>query len=343
MAEMFLREGRQELPVDGDYDAWCLAQTRRLAEARQAWVSALTHAGWALDSGAHSLAYLRPDLLEEYDFEQSENPPNLPYTAKLSSSTSVWWRCARDENHQWTTSIANRHVVGTGCPRCGKRGVSRREQEIFTALRALLPQLSSPATIPRHDSAGAGRRRLRSWRVDMLLPGTPTVVVEYDGAYWHQDHLPRDQKKTADLEASGHLVIRVREHPLPLVTANDASCTAEQSADDVAERVFRKVEELLGAIPTPLGPGPKAPAAAEPKEPCQLELFPRQVTADEAARSRHGRVMGEVARIHGSRHSCRSTPSALTLSGHSAGTSPAGNPPTPWTRRNVRVRQRSWP
>lgn len=44
MAELFLEEGRRELPVDGDYTAWRQAQQRRLGEARERWLRTLADA-----------------------------------------------------------------------------------------------------------------------------------------------------------------------------------------------------------------------------------------------------------------------------------------------------------
>ncbi|MCF3105445.1 hypothetical protein IPZ58_28210 [Streptomyces roseoverticillatus] len=220
-----------------------------------------------MGTGGRSLAYLRPDLLDEYDEGHDENPVMLPFTGSVTESESVWWRCLRDESHQWKTSINNRHVAGTGCPRCGKKGVSRREQEVFTSLQKHLPALVSPGTVARHASPGPGRRRLRSWRVDMLLPGDPPVAVEYDGAYWHQDAFQRDQDKAADLTASGHIVIRIREQPLPTITPNDVVCTPDQPAEAVAEQVYRKVLDLTDTVAREPY---EAPGPAEGR---QLELF----------------------------------------------------------------------
>ncbi|MGW0564440.1 zinc-ribbon domain-containing protein [Streptomyces sp. NPDC003016] len=288
MAKAFLEEGRRELPVDGDYTAWRQAQQRRLGEARERWLRTLADAGYnALGAGGRSLAYVRPDLLDEYDSSHPENPVDLPFTARVTASQSVWWRCLRDESHQWRTSFNNRHVAGTGCPRCGKKGVSRREQEIFTALRERLPDLVSPGSALRHKAPQDGRR-LRSWRVDMLLPGTPPVAVEYDGAYWHKDALGKDQEKATDLMASGHIVIRVREQPLPTITPHDIVCTPEQPADTVAELVYRKIVEVAPELV------PESSDDPEPTEGTQLQLFlddtPAPGTAHKDVRSQAQRI-----------------------------------------------------
>lgn len=266
LSEVFLAEGRNELPVE-DFPVWRHAQEGRLGKARSGWVAALSEAGWEMD-GTQSLAYLRPDLLTEYDSEHEENPGHLPFEGTLRSTLSVWWRCHRDEDHRWRTSINNRARVGTGCPRCAKKGCSRREQDIFVALRERLPGVQSPASVPRSTRSEGGRRQ-RAWRVDMYLPGTPPVVVEYDGAYWHQGRHDKDAGKTADLTASGHVVLRLREHPLPTITPNDLVCATDLSAPAVAEMAHRRIEELT----------PDNPARRGAAEPEQLTLPPPNLPA----------------------------------------------------------------
>nr|MDT0519809.1 zinc-ribbon domain-containing protein [Streptomyces sp. DSM 41633] len=262
LSEVFLAEGHRALPVE-DYVAWRQGQQRRLGDARAEWQAVLREAGWRLGgTGSRSLAYLRPDLMDEYDSDHEDNPADLPYWGALTSTLSVWWRCMRDERHRWRTSISNRHGVGTGCPRCAKRGVSRREQDIFTSLKEMLPDLTSPGVVPR-TAAAEGTRRQRAWRVDMYLPGAPPVVVEYDGAYWHKDRFQQDAAKAADLSASGHLVIRIRENPLEVVTPNDIECYAELPAAEVAAQVHRRIGELT-----------QAGAAADQQLKEQLDLFP---------------------------------------------------------------------
>ncbi|MEU2391828.1 zinc-ribbon domain-containing protein [Streptomyces sp. NPDC007369] len=259
LAEAFIAEGRRDLPVE-DYLSWRQEQQQRLGRARENWQKMLREAGWELrGQGSRSLAYLRPDLLDEYDTASGDNPADLPYTGTLTSTISVWWCCSRDERHRWRTSINNRHVVGTGCPRCAKRGVSRREQEIFTALRQSLPDLISPGVVPR-AAAAPGQRQQRAWRVDMYLPGAPPVVVEYDGSYWHQDRGDKDSAKSVDLAASGHIVVRIRESPLPAVTSNDVACTADMPAAEVARLVLHRISALTRSEATVTRP----PAERQP-------------------------------------------------------------------------------
>ncbi|MGC4989909.1 zinc-ribbon domain-containing protein [Nocardia salmonicida] len=240
LVEKLLEEGRREQPVE-NYETWRQDQRQRLGQGRQTWITVLSEAGWHfVGEGAHSMILLRPDLATELDLDPP-NPLDMHMTACLNSGRSVWWRCASDNNHRWRTSVRNRHVLGTGCPRCGKRGVSRRENELFTALRATLPNLSSSAAVARARTT-PGRRRARSWRVDMVHD-EPKVVIEYDGAYWHANNEDKDRIKTADLAASGFFVVRVREHPLPAISPTDISCTADEPVEGIAQRVLACMRE----------------------------------------------------------------------------------------------------
>ena len=56
-------------------------------------------------------------------------------------------------------------------------------------------------------------------RVDMCFQSIK-LIIEYDGAYWHQDKLCKDKKKTQDLLDAGWKVVRVRGMPLSLIQNN---------------------------------------------------------------------------------------------------------------------------
>lgn len=117
----------------------------------------------------------------------------------------------------------------------------------------------------------------------MLLQGPLPVAVEYDGAYWHRDSVRRDLDKTADLTASGHHVIRIREQPLSALTPNDIVCTADQPAEEIAEAVYETILRLTGL--------PACEPFAQPGTPdaTQLGLFDDTHETASADRSGAGR------------------------------------------------------
>lgn len=61
------------------------------------------------------------------------------------------------------------------------------------------------------------------WLVDITvdLAAGRTLVIEYDGSYWHADKVTVDIEKSRDLLAAGYLVARLRESPLPSLAIND--------------------------------------------------------------------------------------------------------------------------
>ncbi|MGW4359561.1 hypothetical protein ACWEKU_12500 [Streptomyces californicus] len=68
--------------------------------------------------------------------------------------------------------------------------------------------------------------------------------------------------------ASGHIVIRIREQPLPAITPHDIIWTPDQQADAIAELVHRKIVEVTPE--SVLAPSDDP----EPAEATQLQLLP---------------------------------------------------------------------
>jgi hypothetical protein len=63
----------------------------------------------------HSLVHLRPDLMEEWNYQKNEISP---YDVSLYSGQRVWWVCQDCGYDEWIAAIANRTSAGTGCPAC---------------------------------------------------------------------------------------------------------------------------------------------------------------------------------------------------------------------------------
>ncbi|WP_141014457.1 zinc-ribbon domain-containing protein [Nocardioides sambongensis] len=72
--------------------------------------------------GETSLAAIRPDLLEQWDWERNRDDPDsvLP-----GATTKFYWICPAGPDHQWAASGKNRHRKGTGCPACSGNQVWR--------------------------------------------------------------------------------------------------------------------------------------------------------------------------------------------------------------------------
>ena len=63
----------------------------------------------------NSFAYLRPDLLKEWDWEKNENID--PYSLALGTNQKCWWICGENASHVWNVVVRSR-TQGTGCPKC---------------------------------------------------------------------------------------------------------------------------------------------------------------------------------------------------------------------------------
>ena len=66
------------------------------------------------------LAFERPDLLEEWDFERNKKICT-PDEVTIGSRKKVWWKCNKC-HHEWEAVIYTR-THGHGCPRCQRQTV----------------------------------------------------------------------------------------------------------------------------------------------------------------------------------------------------------------------------
>jgi hypothetical protein len=129
------------------------------------------------------------------------------------------------------------------CALTGGQATSRQEGQIFALLNYALGPGQSDLQI------AVGTRVLR---LDMAfpLPIGCTVVVEYDGAYWHIDQEERDRRKTDMVEFSGpYLVIRIREDPLQPLSNRDVSVPARADPAVCAQLVLLHLIHIIPGWP----------------------------------------------------------------------------------------------
>ncbi|WP_200895364.1 zinc-ribbon domain-containing protein [Kitasatospora griseola] len=182
-----------------------------------------------------SLAFHFPDLAAEW----SPANPLSAWQVRPTAQTAFVpvWTCS--DGHTWHAPLASR-ANGSGCPECQEHGKSQVELAHHAAAQRIFGDAASGRTV-RHDAFA----RRNTWSVDITvpLPDGRTLAIEYDGSYWHADKAALDTEKSLDLLAAGHLVARLREHPLPPlpVTHPDyTEFTVHSTAphpDEVIERV----------------------------------------------------------------------------------------------------------
>ncbi len=70
-------------------------------------------------NGGNTIRYVKPDLLNEWDYEKNEELNLDVDSIPLGSDKKVWWRCTTC-GYSWMATIHNRAVKHTGCPMCSK-------------------------------------------------------------------------------------------------------------------------------------------------------------------------------------------------------------------------------
>jgi len=72
-----------------------------------------------------------------------------------------------------------------------------------------------------------------------------SLIVEFDGSYWHKDKGTVDLAKTNVLMRKGWRVMRVREHPLPLISPMDVAVQRDRNVKPTADTVLLKIRDEL--------------------------------------------------------------------------------------------------
>ena len=85
-------------------------------------------------------------------------------------------------------------------------------------------------------------------KADIAIPEIG-IIVEFDGASWHEGKEDSDRGKTAALQELGWTVIRVRQDPLVRIADEDVVVPPEPlNMKQCADAVFRKICEITGLV-----------------------------------------------------------------------------------------------
>lgn len=146
--------------------------------------------------GFNDLQFLRPDLMEEWDFEENIIDPS---TVALKSNKDAKWICPK--GHKYERKIYLR-ADGKGCPICMKaRGTSFPEQCLFFYTKKLFPDALN------------GYKDIfdNQMELDIYIPSIKTGI-EYDGVFWHdEDSIPREKKKYQICKEHNIRLFRIKE------------------------------------------------------------------------------------------------------------------------------------
>lgn len=85
-------------------------------------------AGSRAIEGISSLADTHPALAAQWD--KKRNGSITAGTVLRGSNTRIWWRCP--EGHAWQATVANRALLGSGCPYCSAKAVLPNHNDLAT-------------------------------------------------------------------------------------------------------------------------------------------------------------------------------------------------------------------
>ena len=142
--------------------------------------------------GETDLATLRPDLMEQWDFEKNTM---VPQETTVASHDKAWWKC--ELGHSWQSMVFSRSKEnGSGCPYCTGKLVLTG----FNDLGTLKPKLAEEW----HDSLN---KELRP--EDVTLGSNKKVWWECgDGHVWQAAVYSRTRKKASGCPICAGMVRR---------------------------------------------------------------------------------------------------------------------------------------
>lgn len=170
----------------------------------------------------NSLAQVRPGIAKQW--HPQKNAPLTPNDVVAGGSKRVWWVCKH--GHEWQTTIGQRVLSGTGCPKCSLQ-TSRIEIAIYAEFVSLFNDV-------------VWREKISGYECDLYLRDN-NIGVEIDGVYWHSRRPKQEQAKSAAFEAVGIQLFRLRENGLPLLNERDVSYKN-------SEREFLIVSRLVNSL-----------------------------------------------------------------------------------------------
>ncbi len=204
--------------------------------------------GQRLLEGFNDLLASRPDLAKEWDTEK--NGDLTPNQVSRGSELKVWWKCA--EGHSWAAQVYNRSGANaTACAKCNANSTSKIQQNVYSELLQLIPQLESDVKLE------IPFKKRRFAMVDMVgVWANKLLIVEYDGEYYHNGlrsglglsrHIEHDLEKSKVLLNAGYAVVRIRERDLehlPYTAPNFIQLNykpASESSTSLAQRIVEAV------------------------------------------------------------------------------------------------------
>ena len=147
---------------------------------------------------------------------------------------TLLWTCKVHGDFKATMSNRTAEHGGTGCPKCGPRGLSKEQLRIAFQIKSLIPDCDfdpAPLNVPE-DLRSSAAWRSSVVRPDIVLP-SHGVIVEYDGEFGHRSTLrpeakERTRRQTTVFLGLGYHVIRLSVGP---VAGGESRTTDERNGN----------------------------------------------------------------------------------------------------------------
>lgn len=194
-------------------------------------------------SSTNRLSDLYPEDVRRLDTAASGTTADQ---LSVGSSRIVSWTCDINPAHPSFPRSVNAFTGGKQgngtktCPECRLVGTSVQELQLKAELASVLRIDQDRKRVPDADGSTAA--------VDIVAvdeEGNPSIILEFDGVWWHEGKEDKDAAKAVRLRAAGLTVVRIRETPLaPLDPKFDVAVGFLASAEDAAADVLDHLARL---------------------------------------------------------------------------------------------------
>lgn len=164
------------------------------------------------------LATIRPDLLEEWDWEK--NIEYSPYEVLPNARKSPYWKCKR--GHKYQMRLDHR-MTGHGCKYCNNQD-SKLQLFLFSEIKYYYPNAIYKYKIDRSE-------------IDIYLM-EHKIGIELSGYHWHKSSLDADKNKAKLFDAKGITIINVRENGLAEINENTVRYNKKDSPLSISKNMM---------------------------------------------------------------------------------------------------------
>lgn len=141
-------------------------------------------------TGENDLATIRPELLDEWDYEKNKINGIFADPTKIApyATIKVWWKC-KEKGHSYYLSL---NAKKNKCHKCWHGLASKEEKKIAEFIESIV----GVDNVIRND-----RKLINPKELDIYIPSL-NIAFEYNGIYWHDKELYLEDLKNNSCKSS---------------------------------------------------------------------------------------------------------------------------------------------